>query len=87
MRGIMRAPSQGKYFSIPYSGTLAVNDCILVLPLGGSPEVHACYKGNTWIYKDYIIDFSDENNVISFLDMGVLDDGGVAAFIPGPNHV
>ena len=86
MRGIMRAPSQGKYFSIPYSGTLAVNDCILILPLGGSPQVSLCYKGNTWVYKDSIMDFSVENNVISFLDMSVLDDG-VAAFIPGPNHV
>ena len=86
MSGIMRAPSQGVNFSIPYSGTRAVGDCILVSPGEGSPSIDAYYTGNEWICKDSVIYFSDENNVISFKTLSVLDDG-YAALIPGPNHV
>ena len=85
MSGIMRAPSRGVYFSIPYSGTHVSGDCILVVPSGGSPIIVAYYNGYTWVYEDSTTDFSDENNVISFFTNKVLDDGA-AALIPGPNH-
>ena len=87
MGGIMRAPSQGVYFEIPYSGTHASGDCILVSPLGEArPSINAYYRGTRWEYEDYITDFSDENNVISFHAMNLVDNG-IAALIPGPNHV
>ena len=86
MSGIMRAPSRGTYFSIPYSGTRAVGDCILVIPAGGTPRICAFYNGTRWVYDDHTTDFSDENNVISFLTNIVIDVGR-AAFIPGPEHV
>ena len=86
MSGIMRAPSRGVYFSIPYSGTHVSGDCILVSPEGGRPIVVAYYTGYTWAYEDPTTDFSDENNVISFFTGEVLSMG-YAALIPGPNHV
>ena len=86
MSGIMRAPSRGAYFSIPYSGTRAVGDCILVISMGGTPSICAYYNGNRWVYDDDTTDFSDENNVISFLTRKVVDTGR-AAFIPGPGNV
>ena len=82
----MRAPSQGMNFSIPYSGTHKVGDCILVSSIEGFPSVNAYYTGREWRCEDTVIYFSDENNVISFTTMSVLDDG-YAALIPGPNHV
>ena len=86
MGGIMRAPSYGAYFEIPYSGTHASGDCILVnTPGAGSPTIVAYYI-DRWRYEDYITGFSDENNVISFKTRSVLDSG-YAALIPGPNHV
>ena len=86
MSGIMRAPSFSAYFEIPYSGTLAVGDCILVTDISGVTSVVAQYDGSMWSQEDNINYFSDENNVISFTTMSVLDDG-YAALIPGPNHV
>ena len=86
MSGIMRAPSRGAYFSIPYSGTRADGDCILVISMGGTPSICASYNGTRWVYDDHTTDFSDENNVISFLT-NVVVDNGYAAFIPGPHHV
>ena len=86
MGGIMRAPSQGVNFSIPYSGTHKVGDCILVSSTEGFPSVDAYYTGHEWIWQDYVIYFSDENNVISFKTRSVLN-GGYAALIPGPKHV
>ena len=86
MSGIMRAPSRGAYFSIPYSGTRALGDCILVIPPAGIPSICASYNGTRWEYDDDTTDFSDENNVISFLTSKV-SDVGRAAFIPGPEHV
>ena len=86
MSGIMRAPSRGVYFSIPYSGTRKDGDCILVISVGGIPNVCAYYDSNGWVYGSDTTDFSDENNVISFLTRIVLEDGR-AAFIPGPGHV
>ena len=86
MSGIMRAPSKGVYFSIPYSGTPVSGDCILVASLEESKSVAEYYNGYQWSYEDDVTDFSDENNVISFLTKLVLDSG-VAAFIPGPEHV
>ena len=85
MSGIMRAPSQGVNFSIPYSGTHKVGDCILVSSIEGIQRVNAYYTGREWVCEDYVIYFSDENNVISFKTMSALD-GGYAALIPGPNH-
>ena len=83
----MRAPSQGVDFEIPYSGTHARGDCILVTSLAGErPSINAYYNGVEWVYEDYITGFSDENNVISFHTMNVSDNGR-AALIPGPNHV
>ena len=83
----MRAPSQGVYFEIPYSGTHASGDCILVKPsTSEGPSIDAYYDGNKWVYEDYITSFSDENNVISFRTLMILS-GGNAALIPGPNHV
>ena len=82
----MRAPSKGVYFEIPYSGTHAAGDCILVTSSGAIPSVEAYYDGTRWVYGEYIISFSDENNVISFHTTNILDNG-VAALIPGPNHV
>ena len=86
MSGIMRAPAQGLNFSIPYSGTHKIGDCILVNSLGGNPTVDAYYTGHEWVCKGSVIYFSDENNVISFKTRSVLE-GGYAALIPGPNHV
>ena len=86
MSGIMRAPSRGAYFSVPYSGTCADSDCILVISMGGTPSVCAYYNGTSWVYDDDTTDFSDENNVISFFTSMVIDVGR-AAFIPGPEHV
>ena len=87
MSGIMRAPSFSAYFEIPYSGTHALGDCILVMPSGGSPIIDAYYDGIKWVYDENSIDyFSDENNVISFNLAGSNIQGSVA-FIPGPNHV
>ena len=86
MSGIMRAPSRGAYFSIPYSGTREIGDCILVISMGGTPSICAFYNGTRWVYDDDTTDFSDENNVISFLTRKVVDDG-CAAFIPGPGNV
>ena len=83
----MRAPSQGVYFEIPYSGTHASGDCILVKPSTiEGPSIDAYYDGEKWVYKDYITSFSDENNVISFRTTTVVDSGFVA-LIPGPCHV
>ena len=83
----MRAPSGGAYFEIPYSGTHASGDCILVVPSTiEGPSIDAYYDRDKWVYKDYIISFSDENNVISFCTSNILS-GGNAALIPGPNHV
>ena len=87
MGGIMRAPTHGVCFEIPYSGTHASGDCILVKPSTiEGPSIDAYYDGNKWVYKDYIISFSDENNVISFRTVQILS-GGRAALIPGPSHV
>ena len=87
MSGIMRAPSKGVYFEIPYSGTHVSGDCILVKPSTiGGPSVDAYYDGDKWVYEDYITSFSDENNVISFRTSEILNDG-YAALIPGPSHV
>ena len=86
MSGIMRAPAQGVNFSIPYSGTHKLGDCILVSSIEGIPSVNAYYNGHGWICEDSVIYFSDENNVISFKTRSVLD-GGSAALIPGPKHV
>ena len=85
MSGIMRATSQSTPFAIPYSGTRAIGDCILIV-IEGNAAVVAVYDGSRWWYEDYAVTyFSDENNVISFsLDGNVQ---GSAAFIPGPNHV
>ena len=85
MSGIMRAPSKGVNFSIPYSGTHKFGDCILVSSVGGMAIVNAYYDGNEWICEDSVIYFSDENNVISFKTMSVIDNG-YAALIPGPNR-
>ena len=87
MGGIMRAPSNRVHFEIPYSGTHARGDCILVTSLGAErPSIDAYYNGMRWEYKDYITGFSDENNVISFYTTHIVD-GGSAALIPGPKHV
>ena len=86
MSGIMRAPSRGARFSIPYSGTHKLGDCILVNSIGGIPSVNAYYTGHEWTCEDSVIYFSDENNVISFETKSVLDNG-YAALIPGPEHV
>ena len=84
----MRAPSKGVYFEIPYSGTHASYDCILVIDTGARPSIEAYYDGIRWVYEDHITSFSDENNVISFCTTYILSDGfGRAALIPGPNHV
>ena len=87
MGGIMRAPTKGVYFEIPYSGTHASGDCILVKPQTiQGPRIDAYYDGDKWVYEDYITSFSDENNVISFRTTSILDTGS-AALIPGPSHV
>ena len=85
MSGIMRAPSRGVSFAVPYSGKLAAGDSILVISSSGNPSIGAYYNGNRWVYADSIINFSDENNVITFKTLSILDTGN-AAFIPGPEH-
>ena len=82
----MRAPSYSAYFEIPYSGTLAVGDCILVTDISGVTSLVAQYDGSMWSQGDNINYFSDENNVISF-DINGYGYNSRAAFIPGPNHV
>lgn len=87
MGGIMRAPSNGVDFEIPYSGTHVSGDCILVNSSGvGRPTIAAYYDGSKWIYEDDITGFSDENNVISFHTHNILDSG-IAALIPGPRYI
>ena len=87
MGGIMRAPSYSADFEIPYSGTHALGDCILVMDLEGSPIIDAYYDGIKWVYDENSINyFSDENNVISFNTMSV-GNYSSAALIPGPNHI
>ena len=86
MSGIMRDPSQSTPFAIPYSGTRDFGDCILVISMGGTPSICASYNGNRWVYDSDTTDFSDENNVISFLARKVIDTGR-AAYIPGPVNV
>ena len=86
MSGIMRAPASGLPFAIPYSGTLAAGDCILIVTGAGYVDIVARYNADTWLYKDNVTDFSDENNVISFKINGC-DGDSEAAFIPGPRHV
>ena len=85
MSGIMRAPSFGAYFEIPYSGTLAAGDCILITDVSGVTSVVTQYDGSMWSQKDNIDYFSYENNVISFNIIGYGYES-CAAFIPGPNH-
>ena len=86
MSGIMRAPSLGANFAIPYSGTPAVGDCILVESLRGYATIVAHYDGTAWLCVDGITNFYDENNVISFRAEAYRSDSS-AAFIPGPHHV
>ena len=86
MSGIVRAPSRVVYFSIPYSGSHALNDCILIATAIGSINMIASYTMGGWSYESYITYFSDENNVISFKTSSVGGDSS-AAFIPGPEHV
>ena len=85
MGGIMRAPSQGVYFEIPYSGTLEIGDCILIAAGAGDVDIVARYNVSAWVYEDNMIHFSDENNVISFKINGY-DGDSAAAFLPGPHH-
>ena len=86
MSEIMRGPSQSTPFAIPYSGTRVIGDCILVVS-EGDVFVAAFYDVSGWWYDERFVPyFSDENNVISFRTMSVLD-GGYAALIPGPKHV
>ena len=82
----MRAPSYSAYFEIPYSGTLAVGDCILVTYISGLTSLVAQYDGSMWSQGDNMNYFADENNVISF-NINGYDYNSRAAFIPGPNHV
>ena len=87
MGGIMRAPSRGAYFEIPYSGTLKYSDLILVAANGRFDiSVVAQYSTDGWSHENYITNFSDENNVISFHMDGIEVDSS-AALIPGPYHV
>ena len=86
MSGIMRAPSSGVYFSIPYSGKHVSGDCIRVATAAGEVSMVARYSADVWLHEDYITNFSDENNVISF-KANYVDGDSSAAFIPGPNHV
>ena len=80
----MRAPSLGAYFEIPYSGTPKYSDLILVATTGGLKiSVVAHYSTNGWSHEDYITNFSDENNVISF-HMDRIGSDSKAALIPGP---
>ena len=83
---MMRIPSLGTYFSIPYSGNLEWGDCILLVTDAGRVSVVANYFLGEWSYENYITNFSDENNVISF-NVDNIDRGRNAAFIPGPLHI
>ena len=86
MSGIMRAPAPGFTFEIPYSGTHAMGDCILIANEAIRASVVAYYDVSGWSHENYITYFSDENNVISFRIESMGGDIR-AAFIPGPNHV
>ena len=86
MSGIMRAPTRSAYFEIPYSGKSKRGDCIIIVTVAGNVSIAAYHASDIWSHEDYITDFSDENNVISFFTNKVLSDGA-AALIPGPNHV
>ena len=87
MGGIMRAPSPTSRFEIPYSGTHAYGDCILVINPEEKPIAYAYYDGIEWVYDpSFVAHFSDENNVITINTMSAGPDSH-AAFIPGPGHV
>ena len=88
MSGIMRALPLGAHFAIPYSGTPAVGDCILVENLRGYAAIVALYDGTAWLCIDGTgtTEIYDENNVISFHTESFGRDSS-AAFIPGLHHV
>ena len=86
MSGIMRAPSKELEFEIPYSGTRVIGDFILIVA-ERNVSAAAFYDASGWSYNEnYVVYFSDENNVISF-GVRYAEGYAAAAFIPGPNHV
>ncbi len=87
MSGIMRAPDPGdatRSMSIPYSGTLADNDMLVLTFSAGIPEIGAYYESGAWKTTSYVRELVDSNNVLTFIANG--SDFEKAAFIPGPNH-
>lgn len=90
MSGIMRAPAPGITFDIPYSGTHAMGDCIIIANENEAGYVRvsvvAYYDLSGWSHENNITYFSDKNNVISF-KMNYIGGNNSAAFIPGPSHV
>lgn len=87
MSGIMRAPDPGdasRSMSIPYSGTLANNDMLVLTFQTGIPKIGAYYESSAWKTTSYVREFVDSNNVLTFIANG--SGFEKAAFIPGPNH-
>lgn len=89
MSNPMRAPSATYVFSIPYSGTLANGDCVLLVGrFSGSEKVHiiAYYKVSNWIPATYVDVSDDKDNHILHIKTNVTNESAKVAFVPGPNH-
>lgn len=91
MSGPMRGPSVSYNFSIPYSGTLAYGDCVLLVGyFQGSVGINivATYSqlSQLWNTKDGIQVSTDTENHILRIQSSVINEDTKAAFIPGPNH-
>ncbi len=86
MAVIMRAPEIGNArFSVPYSGTPAIGDSIILTVKTSGITTVAFYYDGDWVKSNGIIVESIDNNIISFLAQGYTV-GTYAAYIPGPNH-
>ena len=91
MSGPMRGPQVSYNFSIPYSGTLAYGDCVLLIGyFQGSVGINiiATYSSTAqvWNTESGIQVSTDTENHILHIQSGVIDEDAKAAFIPGPNH-
>lgn len=77
-------PSPSYEFSIPYSGTLANGDCVLlVTPTYDSIE--ATYMNGVWQLTSAVLSLKDTEHIIHIRFDGI-DSATKATFVPGPNH-
>lgn len=86
MDAIMRAPELvSALFSVPYSGTPAIGDSIILTVKTNGITTVAMYYDGDWVKSNGISVISIEDNTVSFT-AGGYTVGTYAAYIPGPNH-